>query len=54
MKILTKSEREMGVRVRKREGGKKVREKGLAKRQRGPAPAMGLGPRNMGIRPCIR
>ena len=30
MKIRTKSEREMGVRVRKREGGKKVRGSGLA------------------------
>ena len=55
MKIQTKSEREMGERgwVRKREGGKKVGERGLAKRGRGPAPGMCLGPRNMGIRPCM-
>ena len=51
MKIRTKGEREMGVRVRKREGGKKARGKGLAKRRRGPAPGMCLGPRNLGIRP---
>ena len=56
MKIQTKSEREMGERgwVRKREGGKKVGERGLAKRGRGPAPGMCLGPRNMGIRPCLK
>ena len=28
-----------------------TKERGLAKRERGPAPDMCLGPRNMGIRP---
>ena len=51
MKIRTKSEREMGVRVRKGEGGKKVGREGTGKEARGPAPGLCLGPRNMGIRP---
>ena len=53
MKIRKKSERVMGERgwVRKREGAKKVGGTRLAKRGRGPAPGMCLGPCNMGIRP---
>ena len=48
MKIQTKSEKGMGER-----GWGKKREGGLAKRGRGPAPAMCFGPRNMGIRSWI-